>query len=221
VQRICYCFLVLSASIFSGCATIDRDAIQSKTTGKSILVASNIQPSLTLLWIGTTVFNNEHGEYVSPDLRLNEVVRDIANSVLFSEKRYHQVEVIERLDRASEGFLHNLKGKADFLILIENGTSPDIIFKTNQSITGVGVLQRSMFGNKPRTLVYAALKAEMFDLRNAESLGTKTHLEFMDTATPLDPGPTIPARALEQIKDSATTRTQGAVLILLRAFGLR
>jgi hypothetical protein len=86
---------------------------------------------------------------------------------------------------------------------------------------GIGIFQRTMFGSQPRTVVHAALRAEIFDLRTGESLGSKSNLQFTWMFTPLETGPKIAAKAQQETRSAAASRTEFAVLGLLDALGLR
>ena len=124
------------------------------------------------------------------------------------------------MSRTTSGFPRNLKANADYLLLIERGTSQDIVFRTNQAMRGIGVLQRSILGANARAVVFAVLQGELFDLRTGESLGTRTYTEFMGHTDLTESGPKIPVPSLAPTLESATTRTQGAVINLVRVLGL-
>lgn len=221
MKRAALVWLTTVTLVLSGCATVDPKVIESRVAGKSILVASTVDSTISLLWVGTTVFNNESGEIAVPDWALDKLVVETAIRALTGTTRYQAVVLAQKVDRANETFLTTLRGKADFLLLFESGASEDRVFGTNQIMRGVGVYQRSMFGSQPRTLVHAALKGEVFDLRTSESLGAKSNLQFAWTFTPLESGPKIAVKAEQEIRSAVTTRTEFAVLGLIDALGLR
>ncbi len=212
--------VLLGIAVLAGCASFDPSEVRSRTEGKSILVASDLGSALNLLWIGTTVFNNESGEHSAKDLRLDQAALSTALWALDSDKRYRSVGAAENMSRTTSGFPKNLKANADYLLLIERGTSQDIVFRTNQAMRGIGVLQRSILGANARAVVFAVLQGELFDLRTGESLGKRTYTEFMDTPDLLESGPKIPVSSLAPTLESATTRTKGAVVNLVRVLGL-
>jgi hypothetical protein len=207
--------------VVAGCATVDPKVIQTRLSGKSILVASTVESSLNLLWIGTTVFNNESGRLAVPDWSLDTLVVGAAIAELIETKRYRSVAIAEKIDPTKDGFVNAQKGKADFLVLLEPGFSEDRIFSTNQTIRGIGVLQRSVLGSQPRTVVHAALKGKIFDLGTGDSLGEKSTLQFTWIFSPLESGPKLSSKGVQETRGAAASRTEFAVSTLLDALGLR
>ena len=220
VRLLSYAILILGITL-SGCATVDPKVVKSKTSEKSIVVATNVESSLNLLWIGTTVFNNEQAQLPVPDLRLNDIVLNSAVSDLKGRNSYQAVSVIQAVNRADDGFLRAFKGKADFLLLIEPDSVQERAFNTNQFMKGIGVIQRSTFGSNPRAFIHAAIKGELYDLQTYESLGRKSAVVFLNTSATMETGPKIPASAMDEVKESATARTKAAVSILLDSMGLK
>jgi hypothetical protein len=211
---------LLGMVVLSGCASFDPGAVRAKTEGKSILVASDLGSSLNLSWIGTTVFNNEASTHAADGLQLDGAALSTALWALQQNQRYRSVAAAPQVKRTSAGFPRVAGAAADYLLLIEPGTTADFLFRTNQFFRGVGVVQRSFAGATPRAAVHAVLQAELFDLRTGESLGKQTYTDFMDAPALLTSGPTIPRAALDPTLESAVARVQGAVISLVRVIGL-
>lgn len=210
----------LIAVLSAGCATFDPGANRARTEGKTIAVASKLGPSLNLLWIGTTVFNNEQGEYRLDNPRIEQTALSSAAWAISAEGRHRAVTFAEPFDPADAESRKKVADKADFLLVIQSGTAPDVVYRTNQVMRGVGVLQRSMFGLTPRAVVHAVLQGELFDVRTGESLGKTRATEFVDAPAFLETGPRIPAASLEQTLESAATRVKGAAITLVKDLGL-
>lgn len=206
----------------TSCATVDTKAIQDKTSGRSVAVAANAGQTLDMLWIGTTVFNNERGTYQldNKDV-LTKAAYASAIEALSTNGRHSNVTETHGISRDQDGFLAKAKGKADFLLLIEPTLLQDRYFGTNQQMRGVGVLQRSAFGSTPQTLVYAVLKGELFDLRTEKSLGSKVASQAFRTPIAMESGPKLPAASVDEITDLAIARVKDATVEIIRAFGLR
>jgi hypothetical protein len=100
--------------VVAGCATVDPKVIQTRLSGKSILVASTVESSLNLLWIGTTVFNNESGRLAVPDWSLNTLVVGTAIAELIETKRYRSVAIAEKIDPTKDGFVNAQKARRIF-----------------------------------------------------------------------------------------------------------
>lgn len=214
--------LIVLLLILSGCATVDPKAVQSQTSGKTVAIASTAGDDLKLMWIGTTVFNNEYASLPIHEWQIRENIAQDAVTVLQKTERYVQVFALNEITRKSKDFPNLPEGKkADFIVLIEPGSYQDQAFGTNQYMNGIGIYQRSLFNSIRNAVGYAALEAEVFDTKTGKSLGTASSLNFWPIPATMETGPQVPDSGLAQFKEVAKNQIQITVAMLLERLGLK
>ena len=95
------------------------------------------------------------------------------------------------------------------------------MYQTNQVMRGLGVFQRSALGLKANSLPHAVIKAELIDLRTAETVATYTTKSFEFQAYSLGSGANIESDKAEMVQQSLTRLTDKASDELVKAFGFQ
>lgn len=166
-------FLIFIAVIVAGCASVNPQAVQSQTRGKTIAVASALGPELNLNWVGTTILNNEFGTRPVPNWGIDEQAAIYVSQALTSGQRYAAVNVLQGVSRKGNAVpVLPVGTSADFLLLIEQDDGGDPIWGTNQSFKGLGIAQRTFMGLEPPAHGYVAVTIELFDMLKGTTLGS-------------------------------------------------
>lgn len=168
--------MALGAAILmvGGCATVDPAMVRTQTAGKSLAVASLLGP-LNMIWIGTTVFNNEYGERSVAPWGVDDIARETAATALDGSRRFSTVVALKGVARERDEMPKMPAGaQADYLLLIDGYSTspPDPIWHTKQSFAGLGIAQHTVMGTLVQTRAYVALRVTLFDARSAAPLGT-------------------------------------------------
>ncbi|MBT9552537.1 MAG: hypothetical protein IV088_16925 [Hydrogenophaga sp.] len=211
---------LLVALLLGGCASIDTAAVKSRTDNKKLVVASTVDSKLTLLWVGTTVFNNEQQVVDKPELGLPASLTQHVAKKLQASGRLANVAVSAPRTGDRSEIIKAAGPGADLALLLSNGVAPDPLYQTTQVMQGFGVFQRSALGMTLNSLPHAAIKAELIDLRSGETIATYTTSSFELQKKSLGSGAVIDADKVDMVQQSLTRLTDQASSELLKAFGL-
>ena len=225
-------FLTSMALIVAGCASIDPQAVQSQTRGKTIAVASALGPELNLTWVGTTIFNNQFGTRPVPDWRIDEQVAIYVSQSLTSGQRYAAVNVLQGVSRKGNTVPVLPAGTtADFLLLIEQYDADDPIWNTNQSFKGLGIAQRTFMGLAPPAHGHVGVTIELFDMLKGASVGRSSEFENWPinfrlssggtASLTTSPAPLVKDSDLETLREPMLDRLRATLEKLLGEMGLR
>lgn len=216
-----------------GCATVDPEVVRAQTTGKTVAVASDLG-ELQLVWVGTTVFNNEYGTRDISAWGADRLAVALVVEPLRASQRLADVLPVDAIVREGSAPPRLPPGQqADFLLLVETYRTapPDPIFHTNLGLSGIGVVQRSFMGIPPRTHPYLALQLRLIDLRSNQVVATSSsfkhfpvdfHLKSGGKATfsgPL-PVPTLEDAELERLREPMLQRLREFLAEELPKLGL-
>lgn len=182
--------LVLTAAMalgLAGCETLDPKVVQGRLAGKSVAVASALGPDVRLVWIGTTVFNNEYGDLPAADWGLDAHAAQTVADAMKATGRYGAVTIAAGATRTKAGALVLPPGTAaDYVVVLEPESVGDPLYGTNQNLSGLGMAQRTFAGQSGRSTAYAAVRVSLRDAAGKE-LGGKlglasTPLKFLMTS---------------------------------------
>lgn len=219
-RRLFWSFLGL-ALLLGGCATVDTAAVKSKTEGKNLVIVSTVDSKLTLLWVGTTVFNIERQEAYKPEWKLPESFNQQVLAKLKASGRLARVEASTASTGDRNEIVKSNAPLADLALVLSNGTIGDPVYQTNQVMKGFGVFQRSALGLKANSLPHAVIKAELIDLRTAETVAEYTTKSFEFQTYSLGSGANIESDKVEMVHQSLTRLTDKASDELVKAFGFQ
>lgn len=184
---------LLHILMITGCAGVHVVETPLKVEDK-ILVVTNFDNSVSFNTVGTTVFGNAFDGIKIDSLQLNDRVENLALSKLkrlhpykFEPPKREDVEAIEDALQSREREIVQkaisdlaAQYKAARVVLIYPMESRDTIFGTNQSINGLGVLQRSLFGGK-RSVIHASFGVKVHDGASGKQMYVKTALPRIKT----------------------------------------
>lgn len=173
--RILLCGMIV---VFAGCATWDPVAIGEQTRGKALVIATTVGGKLHLTWIGTTVFNNEYGSQEIGHWKAAESAQTIAVQELSTSGRYASVDGITgviREGKTAPKVPDTVKG--DYLLLIEETPTQDIIWNTSQMFLGLGVAQRSLLGLSSPAVAHASIRSSLHDLRSGQEVAATSEFD--------------------------------------------
>lgn len=205
--------------LLGGCATVDTAAVKSRTEGKKLTVVSTVDSQLTLLWVGTTVFNIEQQVVDRPDWALPETLTKHVVNKLQASGRLSEVTLSPARSTERNEIVKSIASGTDLVLLLSNGVAPDPMYQTNQVMRGFGVFQRSALGIKLNSLPHAAIKAELIDVRSGETIATYTTSSVELQKYALGSGAAMDADKVAMVQETLTRLTEQASIELLKAFG--
>jgi len=229
-----YLAIATAVVVATACATLDPQAVQTQTRGKSIAVVSALGSNLSLKWVATA-FTSEEGEIPVPAWEIDEMATKTVSTMLLATQRYSTVTVYKGISRVENAVPQLPTGaQADYLLLIERHTrgNPDPMFGSSDSFGGLGIAQRSLLGMVLPRKAHVGISIELFDLTAGKSMGSVNEFEHWPTTVELksgggfnwksdkNPVPRIDGRDLAELQQPITTRLVKVVEGLIGKMGL-
>jgi hypothetical protein len=149
-----------------------------EVVGKRLAVYTDVPEEISIVWIGTTVFNNKSNtqRLLEPAANLSnpnanntalltgqmaEAINAVAVDQLTQSKRFQSVQAISKSqydDWQKTLTLPNV----DAVVVIKETSVADPAYGTNQYFSGIGLFQRSAFGSEPNATLHSVLRAELY-----------------------------------------------------------
>lgn len=207
------------AILAGGCASTAGRAQPSAIAGKSIAVASVAGREVRLLWVGTTVLNNEEKVLPVPDRGIDREIENTVVEVLRSTNRYSRAFAVS-VDSSSP--LQNLASVgADYLLLVEPGAGSDTRFHTNQYFRGIGLLQRSMFNSKPAAFGHVAVRLSLVEVATGKVVASAQEVNSWPSEILLSPGASLSSEDAAALEKKLLYRASGVVASAMEPLGVR
>ena len=186
---------VLLAVFLAGCATVGVEKVEQLKTGTTIAPLSLMGPTLAMRHVGTIVFQNERRDMDVAQWDIDKFTETSAARIIREGGRFKAVLVDMGEARKKTGKLETsfwtsgavLQGGAegvtklardsgaDYVLVLGPAQLGDPFMGTNQSLSGYGIYQRSMFGLK-RSINYLTMRMVLLDGKTgAEVARTHSH----------------------------------------------
>jgi hypothetical protein len=207
------------AMVLGACATVDKEAVKSQTTGKRLVVASALDHQVNLQWIGTTALNNESQTIEKSEWNLPTAFHQGLQRELEAGGRFTRVTLIHSLGADRQALLAAAGREADVALVLTPGTTVEPLYSTGRTIRGFGVFQRSVFGARLHSLPHVVIKAELVDLKTSQPIAAFTAQTHEIKEYSLDSGATLANDKAQMVRDSLTRQLVTAHSQMLRGFG--
>lgn len=166
----------------TGCATVGVEQVEKMQAGTKVVPLSLLGNILAIRHVGTTVFQNEWRDLDVSDWQIDNFSEAAAARIIRDGHKFVAIEAETKEARANAGKLVTdfwtskvgLQNGPDSVIKLATMTGADYIliigpvqigdpfFGTNQSFSGYGIYQRSIFSSK-NAVNYLAMQVALLD----------------------------------------------------------
>ena len=207
-----YLAVVVLGLLLGGCATVPVDIPRGTRIAPVSLVGSEME----FRFVGTTFLTNVSGKIDVRHWSVDKHIEATATKLIL-RKGYYPVEAGDTAQARLQASVKNQPfirfgataatpseesarevakaGGADYLLVIAATDihPPDPFFGTNQSISGFGIYQRELFGQR-QAIYFARLEVMLLDGRTGSAVGTRLVFSSKDVSANrwIDPEGTIP-----------------------------
>lgn len=192
----------LIASGISACSTIDTEALKAQTAAKPLVMVSGLDSQLHLVWVGTTVFNNESQDITKPEWQLAERVEKALQARLESSGRFTSVKLVTKRGASRADLLKALEGEKGVALLLTPAAIQDQVYSTSVDMRGNGEFQRTAFGLKGTATSHVMVNAEWWSLDSNTSLANHVSRNYKVHSSTLVEGARVDAAAESLVQET-------------------